>query len=25
MERVYSRSGFSPIERTFTKEIRHGH
>ena len=25
MERVYSRRGFSPIERTFTKEIRHGH
>ena len=25
MERVYSRSGFSPIERTFTKEICHGH
>jgi GNAT superfamily N-acetyltransferase len=25
MERVYSRSGFSPIERTFTKEIRYGH
>lgn len=25
MERVYSRQGFSPIERTFTKEIRHGH
>jgi N-acetylglutamate synthase-like GNAT family acetyltransferase len=25
MERVYSRSGFMPIERTFTKEIRHGH
>jgi GNAT superfamily N-acetyltransferase len=25
MERVYGRNGFSPIERTFTKEIRHGH
>jgi N-acetylglutamate synthase-like GNAT family acetyltransferase len=25
MERVYSRRGFSPIERTFTKEIRHGY
>lgn len=25
MERVYSRQGFAPIERTFTKEIRHGH
>jgi N-acetylglutamate synthase-like GNAT family acetyltransferase len=25
MARVYSRRGFSPIERTFTKEIRHGH
>lgn len=25
MERVYSRQGFSPIERTFTKEISHGH
>jgi GNAT superfamily N-acetyltransferase len=24
MERVYSRRGFSPIERTFTKEIRYG-
>lgn len=25
MERVYCRQGFSPIERTFTKEIPHGH
>lgn len=25
MERVYGRNGFAPIERTFTKEIRHGH
>lgn len=25
MERVYHRNGFMPIERTFTKEIRHGH
>lgn len=25
MERVYSRSGFLPIERTFTKEVRYGH
>ena len=25
MERIYSSRGFSPIERTFTKEINHGH
>ena len=25
MERVYNRNGFTPIERTFTKELRYGH
>jgi len=24
MERVYGRNGFAPIERTFTKDLRHG-